>query len=155
MNGRSRSAWRVNSSRCACNASTDQSALARKWWNACGSALAVWARRGRDLRLVSAPGDQAEFKTRELFDLAHVGKHGAVVGAVVVNEGNGVRGLARLGHSGVSFLLDKDDTDPCTLYAHFDRTGMRRGVGSLGHLGFLWRGDGEPRGGGGTATRRR
>jgi len=28
-------------------------------------------------------------------------------------------------------------------------------VGSLGHLGFLWRGDGEPRGGGGTATRRR
>src|SRR5260370_4541924 len=100
MKGRSRSAWRVSSSRCACTASTDQSALARKWWNACGSALAVWARRGRDLRLVSAPGDQAEFKTRELFDLAHVGKHRAVVGAVVVHEGNRRARFSGLGHRG-------------------------------------------------------
>src|SRR5690349_14499630 len=89
MKGRSRSAWRVSSKRTARSASTDQSALAKKWWKACGSALVAWARRGSDWRLVSALGDQAQFAAGELLHLAHIGKHRTVVRTIVVNEGDG------------------------------------------------------------------
>lgn len=42
------------------------------------------ARQGCALRL----RHQAEFQARELLELADVGKHGAVVGALIVDEGN-------------------------------------------------------------------
>src|SRR5258706_8991502 len=123
MKGRSRSAWRVSSSRTARTASTDQSALAKKWWKAWGSALVACASRGSDLRLVSAPGDQAEREVGELVELADIGKHGAVVRAIVVDEGHGGDWFPRLGHSAHSLQLDVVNVSPRSLYAQIDRSG--------------------------------
>jgi hypothetical protein len=58
----------------------------------------------------------------ELFKLPDIGKHGAVVGAVVIDKGDGGCRFSRLGHGGISFLFDDEDTaHACSLYAATDR----------------------------------
>ena len=69
-------------------------------------------------------GDQAQLEVGELFKLPDVGKDRAVVGAVVIDKGDGGGGFSRLGHGVVSFLLDdEDNAHACRLYAQTDRRG--------------------------------
>ncbi len=68
-------------------------------------------------------GHQAQLKAGELLKLADVGKHRAVVRAIVVNEGHGGDWFAGFGHGAHSFQLDKVNVSACSLYAQIDRTG--------------------------------
>jgi hypothetical protein len=49
-------------------------------------------------------GHQAEFQARELLELADIGKHGSVVGTIVVNGGDCGGRFTGFRHGGVSFL---------------------------------------------------
>ena len=65
---------------------------------------------------------QAELKVGELFKLPDVGKDRAVVGAVVVDEGDDGDSFSQLSHGVVSCLLnDEDNAHTCRHYAHSDR----------------------------------
>jgi len=59
----------------------------------------------------------------ELFALADVGKHRAVVRAIVVDEGNGGDWFTGFGHSAHSLHLDVVNVYPRSLYAQIDRSG--------------------------------
>ncbi len=75
-------------------------------------------------RLAFGLGHQAQLEAGELFELADVGKHRAVVRALVVDEGNGGDWFTGFGHSAHSLQLDVVNVYPRSLYAQIDRSGM-------------------------------
>ena len=66
--------------------------------------------------------DQAQLELGELFKLPEVGKHVTVVGAVVIDKGNGRCRYSRPSHGFVpSSLGDEDNAHVCGLYAQIVR----------------------------------
>src|SRR5258708_8997529 len=120
MKGVSPSAWRSSANRWVRTASTDQSALARKWCSAWGSAWTVVPRRGSDLCRVSASSPRCKAvncsKCRTLWNkLRYWAQYWSMKATV------GVAGRTRVMATPPTGGL------PCIRRAQHDRTGMRGG----------------------------